>query len=134
MGSMASEFTTSEMYPATATGWSGMVIPATAGVPTAPSGIDSAPFPRIALMIPPPNVLCRRISRGKAGSKAGSLDNVSCDPIAIANVETSIPTNGPAIEISNMACLFLGSSLNVVMELVIPVTIDGTNVGTDNLT
>lgn len=85
-------------------------------------------------MIPPPRVLCRRISSGSAGSKAGSLDKVSCDPIAMANALTTMPTKGPAIEISNIVCLFLGSSLKVVTELVIPVMIEGTNVGTDSLT
>jgi hypothetical protein len=117
------------MYPAIAIGCSGTVIPATAAVPSAPSETYNIPFPKTCSMIPPPSVLCRRISNGKAGNKDGSEIAVSCDPTASARREAAIPASGPATAKSNMAALFFGGDLNVVTLLVIPVKIDGTNVG-----
>ena len=96
----------------------------------APSGTYSEPL-MTPSMIPPPSVLCRKISSGSAGKVAGSLAIVSCEPTAIAITEAKSPTRGPAIEKSNIACLFLGGSLNVVTVLVVPVIKDGTNVGTE---
>jgi hypothetical protein len=59
----------------------------------------------------------------------GSLTAVICEPRAIAKSEANIPANGPDTAKSNKAVLFLGGDLNVVTELVIPVIMDGTNVG-----
>ena len=47
----------------------------------------------------------------------------------MATMEPIIPSNGPAIEKSNIACKFLGGSLKLVVTLVTPVMIEGTNVG-----
>ena len=102
----------------------------TAAVPLAPSGMDSTSFPRIPSIMPPPRVLCRRISSGIDGNRAGSVTAVSCEPTMSASEETIIPANGPDNAKSNMAALFLGGYLKVVTVLVIPVMIDGTKVGT----
>jgi hypothetical protein len=91
-----------------------------------------APSPRIALMIPPPKVLCRRISKGSAGKSVGSTAIVSCEPITIAAAEATIPVSGPATEKSNICCLFLGGVLKVVTVLVTPVRTEGTKVGTED--
>jgi len=101
----------------------------TAAVPRAPSGIDKMSLPRIPSIMPPPRVLCRRISKGIEGNSAGSAAAVSCEPTISASDEAIIPANGPDTAKSNMAALFLGGVLNVVTVLVIPVMIDGTNTG-----
>jgi hypothetical protein len=129
MGNTLSAFTMSPRYPATATGCSGMVIPATAAVPSAPSGTFRTPFPRMPLIIPPPSDDCLKISNGSAGNTPGSDIRVSCEPMVKAAIEASIPKSGPAEEKSNIACLFLGGSLKLVTVLVTPVMMDGTNVG-----
>lgn len=122
------------MYPATATGWSGIVIPATAAVPWAPSGMLRAPFPKMLLMMPPPRVDCLRISSGRAGRRDASAVNVMDDPTATAARDATMPKSGPATAMSNMAVLFGGGVLKVVTVLVTPVMRDGTNVGTDSFT
>ena len=129
-GRKAREFTIRLIYPATAIGCSGTVNPITSDVPSAPSGIYNAPLPSTISMIPPPKVLIRRTSNGKAGNNDGSVTIVSLDPTTIASNEATIPASGPATAKSNMAAIFFGGELNVVTLLVIPVTIDGTNVGT----
>jgi hypothetical protein len=46
-------------------------------------------------------------------------------------MEQIIPVNGPATANSKRSCLFFGEDLRVVMELVMPLKILGTRVGTD---
>jgi hypothetical protein len=96
----------------------------------APSGTYKEPL-TMPSIIPPPSVLCRRISRGRAGSVDGSLVSVSCAPTVMATSDASIPVSGPARAKSNIASLFFGGSLNVVTELVVPVIKEGTIVGNE---
>lgn len=79
----------------------------------------------------PPSVLCLRMSTGRLGREAGSLDNVSCEPIVRATRDAKTPSNGPETAKSNIWSLFFGRLLKVVTELVIPVTNEGTRVGAD---
>ena len=48
-------------------------------------------------------------------------------------MDAIIPANGPDIAKSNIAALFFGKDRKVVTLLVIPVIMDGTNVGGDSL-
>ena len=128
MGNKLSELMSNPIYPATANGWRGTVICDTADVPSAPFGTFKAPSPRIALIMPPPNVLCRRISRGSAGYMA-LLAKLSWEPTNKANSEAHMPAMGPAIAKSNVAARFFGQFFRLVTLLVMPVSIEGTSVG-----
>ena len=99
IGNIASAFTIRLMYPEIAIGWSGTVIPATAAVPIAAFGKLNESFPSINSIIPPPNVLCRKISRGRAGNNdVSDVTAVSWHPTAMASTDAIIPATGPAIE------------------------------------
>lgn len=72
-GNKLRAFTKRPKNPAIATGCRTTVIPAAVTPPGRPRTL----FPNTALMIPPPNELCRNSSNGRAGNKDGSLTKVS---------------------------------------------------------
>mmetsp|Transcript_25905 Transcript_25905/g.33146 ORF Transcript_25905/g.33146 Transcript_25905/m.33146 type:complete len:175 (-) Transcript_25905:21-545(-) len=133
-GTIARALTNSERKPAIAKGCRAIIVDARSWAPSADAGTLSTPFPKKISTSPPPKLLCLNTARGRPGkfwTAPGSAVAVKANPYDKTSIEQIIPANGPATANSIRSCLFFGDVLRVVMELVIPLKILGTKVGTD---
>mmetsp|Transcript_7251 Transcript_7251/g.11414 ORF Transcript_7251/g.11414 Transcript_7251/m.11414 type:complete len:175 (+) Transcript_7251:1297-1821(+) len=133
-GTIARAFTNSERKPAIANGCSAIIVDARSWAPSADAGTLSTPFPKKISTSPPPKLLCLNTARGRPGkfaTVAASAVAVKPNPYDKTSIEQIIPANGPATANSSRSCLFFGEVLRVVIELVMPLKILGTRVGTD---